>query len=231
MAAINQYDEVYNRVCQMFNEQQAIHSTVVGDSHGVRLYTSLGRSFHASAYSDFLLTRSRARGGAMALNFSVSGIRRDDGTDVVILWIQGNDLDEDHQNMQDLLEYVHRQAAPGIFRIFRELTRLDKIVYVILLPARFRVRHASPGSYDRVCRRFNNLLRTYLGGRVIGLDQDCFLANAYVDGDHLNDHYYSVTAERVREFIRTDLRESLTLPSSFLKRFFRTMRNHAHYQD
>ena len=222
-----QFDDAYKRVCRMFEEQRRINCTVVGDSHGVRLSNNLQRVFQA----DFrLTTRSYARGGATARTSNVRGIRRDDGTDVVILWIQGNDLDEDHQNMQELLEYVHRQAAPGIFRIFRELTRLDKIVYVILLPARFRVRHASPGSYDRVCRRFNNLLRTYLGGRVIGLDQDCFLANAYVDRVHLNDHYYSVTAERVREFIRTDLRESLTLPSSFLGRFFRTMRNHAHFQ-
>ena len=117
MAGVNQYDEVYNRVCQMFNEQQAINSTVVGDSHGVRLYTSLGRSFHASAYSDFLLTRSRARGGAMALNFSVSGIRRDDGTDVVILWIQGNDLDERTTAPQWLRveEYIRDHATRRIF--------------------------------------------------------------------------------------------------------------------
>ena len=93
MGGVNQYDEVYRRVCQNLNEQRAINSTVVGDSHGVRLYHSLGRSFHASPYSEFLLTKSNAIGGARALNCDLSGIQRDDGTDVVILWIQGNDLD------------------------------------------------------------------------------------------------------------------------------------------
>ena len=227
MAAPAQFDDAYNRVCRMFEEQRRINCTVVGDSHGVRLSNNLQRVFRR----DFRLTaRSYARGGATARTSNVRGIRRDDGTHVVILWIQGNDLDENHENVQDLSEYVRRQAARGIFRLFRELTRLDKIVYVVLLPARFRVRRASPDTYDQVCRRFNNILRTFLGRRVIGLDQDCYAENAYVDGVHLTDHFYNVTAERVREFIRTDLRESLTLPSSFLARFFRTMRNHAHFQ-
>ena len=74
MGGVNQYNEVYRRVCQMFNEQRAINSTVVGDSHGVRLYHSLGRSFHASPYSDFLLTESNAIGGARARTFDLSGI-------------------------------------------------------------------------------------------------------------------------------------------------------------
>ena len=224
-----QFDDDYRGVCRMFNEQRRINCNVVGDSHGVRLYNNLQRVFRRDL--EFRLTeRKYARGGATARTSSVRDIQRDDGTHVFILWIQGNDLDENHENVQDRAEYVRRQAARGIFRLFRELTRLGKIVYVVLLPARFRFRGASTDSYDQVCRRFNNLLRTFLGRRVIGLDQDCYAPNAYVDGVHLTNHFYNVTAERVCEFIRKDLRESLTLPSSFLKRFFRTMRNHAHFQ-
>ena len=31
MGGVNQYDEVYRRVCHMYNEQRAIYSTVLGD--------------------------------------------------------------------------------------------------------------------------------------------------------------------------------------------------------
>ena len=218
MAAINQFDEVYNRVCRMFNEQQAIHSTVVGDSHGVRLYYSLGRSFQASVYSDFLLTRRHARGGAMALDFSVSGIRRDDGTHVVILWIQGNDLDERTTPDQwlNVEGYIREHATRVFFRIFLELTRLNKIVYVVLLPTRYRVRHASLSRYQHYCRRFNNVLRTFLESRVITLNPDCYRVNAYRDQVHLTDDWYDASAVRVHDHIRRDLEESRTLPSRFM---------------
>ena len=166
----------------MFNEQREIKSTFEGDSHGVRLYHSLGRSFHASPYSDFLLTESNAIGGARALNCDLSGIQRDDGTDVVILWIQGNDLDERTTEPQwyRVEEYIRDHATRGIFRIFLELTvRLNKIVYVILLPTRFRTSRANLSRYQAYCRRFNNILRKYLGSRVINLDPRCYRINAY----------------------------------------------------
>ena len=216
----------------MFNEQQAIHSTVVGDSHGVRLYTSLRRSFQASAYPDFRLTRRRARGGAMALEFSVSGMRRDDGTHVVIVWIQGNDLDEIHDmNVQlNLSEYIRRQAARGVFKIFLELTRLNKIVYVVLLPTRYSVRNARLDRYQYYCRRFNNILRKFLERCVIALDPDYYTANAYRDTVHLTDDWYNATAVRVHDYIRRDLAESRTLPSRFMRRLLRWTRNNPQLQ-
>ena len=164
MGGVNQYDEVYRRVCHMYNEQRAIYSTVLGDSHGVRLYRSLGRSFDASPYSDFLLTESNAMGGARALNCDLSGIQRDDGTDVVILWIQGNDLDEHTTEPQwydydRVEEYIRDHATRGIFRIFLELTvRLNKIVYVMMLPTRFRTYQAILDRYQVSCKLLNNIL-------------------------------------------------------------------------
>merc|ERR1712215_357647 len=135
----------------MFEEQGRIDSTVVGDSHGVRLYNHLRRAFQA----DFRLTRSYARGGAMARSSNVPGMRLDEGTHIVIVWIQGNDLDEIHDmNVLNLSEYIRRQAARGVFRIFLELTKLNKIVYVVLLPTQFSVRRASPDTYQQVCKGF-----------------------------------------------------------------------------
>ena len=223
MAALAQFDDAYNRVCRMFDEQRTINSTVVGDSHGVRLYNSLRRSFQA----DFRLTRSHARGGAMARRINVQGMRRDDGTHVVIVWIQGNDLDEIHDmNVQlNLSEYIRRQAARGVFRIFLELTRLNKIVYVVLLPTRYSVRRARLDRYQYYCRRFNNILRKFLERRVIALDPDCYAANASRDTVHLTDDWYNATAVRVRDFIRRDLAESRTLPSRFMRRLLSWTRN------
>ena len=223
MAALAQFDDAYNRVCRMFDEQRTINSTVVGDSHGVRLYNNLQRSFQA----DFRLTRSYARGGAMARRINVQGMRRDDGTHVVIVWIQGNDLDEIHDmNVQlNLSEYIRRQAARGVFRIFLELTRLNKIVYVVLLPTRYSVRHASLDRYQHYCRRFNNVLRKFLESRVISLNPDCYTMNAYSDQVHLTDDWYDATAVRVHEHIKRDLQGSRTLPSRFMRRFLRWMRN------
>ena len=65
MGGDNQYDAVYWRVCLMYNEHRPIYSTVLDDSHSVRLYRSLRRSFDASPYTD-LLARSNAIGGAHA---------------------------------------------------------------------------------------------------------------------------------------------------------------------
>ena len=223
MAALNQFDDAYNRVCRMFDEQRTINSTVVGDSHGVRLYNSLRRSFQA----DFRLTRRHARGGAMALEFSVSGMRRDDGTHVVIVWIQGNDLDESTTPnvWLNVEEYIREHATRGVFRIFLELTRLNKIVYEVLLPTRYRVRHASLDRYQHYCRRLNNVLRTFLESRVITLDPECYAINAYIDLVHLTDDWYDATAVRVHEYIRRDLEGSRTLPRRFMPRLLRWMRN------
>ena len=106
MESSAQFDDAYNRVCRMFEEQRRINCTVVGDSHGVRVSNNLQRVFQR----DFrLTTRSYARGGATARRSNVRGMRRDDGTHVVILWIQGNDLDENHDNVQqNLSEYIRR---------------------------------------------------------------------------------------------------------------------------
>ena len=76
MGGVNQYDEVYRRVRQMYIERRAIYSIVLGDSHGVRLYRSLGRSFDAAPYSDFLLAESNAIGGAKALTCDLLRIQR-----------------------------------------------------------------------------------------------------------------------------------------------------------
>ena len=227
MAALAQFDDVYNRVCRMFEEQRRINSTVVGDSHGVRLYNNLQRAFQA----DFRLTRSYARGGAMARRINVQGMRRDDGTHVVIVWIQGNDLDEIHDmNVLNLSEYIRRQAARGVFRIFLELTRLNKIVYVVLLPTRYSVRNARLDRYQYYCRRFNNILRKFLERRVIALDPDCYASNAYRDLVHLTDDWYNATAVRVHDYIRRDLAESRTLPSRFMRRLLRWTRNNPQLQ-
>ena len=232
MGGVNQYDEVYRRVCHMYNEQRAIYSTVLGDSHGVRLYRSLSRSFDASPYSDFLLAESNAIGGAKALTCDLSRIQRDDGTDVVILWIQGNDLDEHTTEPQwydydRVEEYIRDHATRGIFRIFLELTvRLNKIVYVILLPTRFRTSRAILYRYQAYCRRLNNILRKYLGSRVITLDPRCYRINVFRDQIHLTDDWYEATAIRVHQQIRRDLQGSRTLPRDFMPRLLRWMRRH-----
>ena len=228
MAALAQFDDAYNRVCRMFEEQRRINSTVVRDSHGVRLYNNLQRVFQA----DFRLTRSYARGGAMARRINVQGMRRDDGTHVIIVWIQGNDLDESTTPnvWLNVEEYIRRHAARGVFRIFLELTRLNKIVYVVLLPTRYSVRNARLDRYQYYCRRFNNILRKFLERRVIALDPDCYTENAYVDTVHLTDDWYNDTAVRVRDFIRRDLEESRTLRSRFMRRLLRWTRNNPQLQ-
>ena len=82
-------------------------------------------------------------------------MRLDEGTHIVIMWIQGNDLDEIHDmNVLNLSEYIRRQAARGIFRIFLELTRLNKIVYVVLLPTRYSVRRAEQDRYQILLQAF-----------------------------------------------------------------------------
>ena len=214
----------------MYNEQRAIYSTVLGDSHGVRLYRSLSRSFDASPYSDFLLAESNAIGGAKALTCDLSRIQRDDGTDVVILWIQGNDLDERTTEPQwydndRVEEYIRDHATRGIFRIFLELTvRLNKIVYVILIPTRFRTSRAILYRYQAYCRRFNNILRKYLKSRVITLNRLCYKRRAFRDRIHLTDDWYAAIAVNVHDYIRSDLEGSRTLPRRFMPRLLRWMR-------
>ena len=123
-------------------------------------------------------------------------------------------------------EYIRDHATRGIFRIFLELTvRLNKIVYVILLPTRFRTSRAILYRYQAYCRRLNSILRKYHGSCIITLNPLCYRITAFRDRIHLTDDWYDATAVRVHEHIKRELQGSRTLPSRFMRRFIRWMRN------
>ena len=68
-----------------------------------------------------------------------------DDSDIVIIWIGGNDLDEDLRsvdltNPDDWNAHMHNHALRGVLNLFVRLTNVGKIVYVILLPTRFSTR-------------------------------------------------------------------------------------------
>ena len=98
-------------------------------------------------------------------------------------------------------------------------------MYVVLLPTRYMVSHASLSRCQHYCKRFNDVLRKFLGSRVITLDPECYAINAYRDLVHLTDDWYDATAVRVHEHIKRDLQGSRTLPCRFMQRFLRWMRN------
>ena len=100
-------DQTYLRVCEKFKtDGQNLTLAVLGDSHAVRLYAEVKNEVEDQVVKKFLLRTSNAKGGARADEFVESEslmfkslCSENDISDIVIIWIGGNDLDEDLCNV------------------------------------------------------------------------------------------------------------------------------------
>ena len=135
-------DQTYLRVCEKFKtDGQNLTLAILGDSHAGRLYAKV--QDEVENQQKFLLRATCAVGGARAGEFVQSQslmfnslCSEDDISDIVIIWIGGNDLDEDLRNVdiQDNRawnKHLHNRALGGVLDLFVRLTNAGKIVYVI----------------------------------------------------------------------------------------------------
>ena len=221
-----QYDSDYQRLSSKCYNRERIVATVLGDSHGVRLYLSLRDllNHQPAGYRQFYLAPNASTGGARA-TYLRHYVQDNDRTDVVILWIQGNDLDEVypgrmwHSNRAKEA-YVRGQLVRGIFRIFLELTMIHrKTVYVMFCPSRFRLRYAVPQRYNIMVRRLNNQIRKFIKSRCIILPDECYSRPAFCrDYVHLRPEVYDQLAVQVLQYIRYDMYYIRTRPAQILRR-------------
>ena len=143
---------------------------------------------------------------------------------LIALLIGGNDLDSEHPQTP---ESVYKE----IIKMYKELTALGKIVYIIESPKRFTVRVSSLDNHDKEKqnlaylayekrrKRLAFLLSRGFKGRFIALPSIFFnfgsfkkqWGNQYV---HLKDEYYRELADLIFKQIQKDLSERKTLPST-----------------
>ena len=243
-------DQTYLRVCEKFKtDGQNLTLAILGDSHAKRLYAKVQDEVENQEVQKFLLRATCAVGGARAGEFVESQslmfnslCSEDDISDIVIIWIGGNDLDEDLRNI-DIQDkhawnrHLHNRALRGVLDLFVRLTKAGKIVYVIMLPERYSTRNVKLQAslqntttrvevYRDSCKRFNSFLRRVLDTRVIVLPRRLnlnvkeafegvfhpYFGKEYV---HLREQHYTAMADVVLSYIKNDLDGKKSMPENF----------------
>ena len=193
-----------------------------GDSHGRLLFEQLKSALNARE-SRLSLSESFAycKGGTKTTSYMQLREYRNLGCSnatICVLMIGSNDMDV--SNPLTAEEYVD-----NLIRLFMDLSRLGKVVYVVGLPMRETVHNiASVEFYKKISRKVSDKLAIQLHNRFIKLPSHLYAHDSYVaqtfhgqercEKVHLKPQGYMDTAIRVLDHITADLKYNLSSPST-----------------